>query len=100
MFPIGHVQDLFVACGCQKAVSCEHGTMAVACLQQLFGSNHSGRPALTLSISASEMPANSNIWFADTQGVNLDQPDPARILFGCFPTHRDSLLQTPFDQHS
>ena len=34
----------------------------------------------------------------DVQGVDLDQLEPLRIMFGWFPTYRDSPLQTPFDR--
>lgn len=33
-----------------------------------------------------------------TQGISLDQIEPLRILFGWFPTYKDSPLKTPFDR--
>ena len=32
------------------------------------------------------------------QGIDLDHIEPLRILFGWFPTYRDSPLKTPFDR--
>lgn len=32
------------------------------------------------------------------QGISLDQIEPLRILFGWFPTYKDSPLKTPFDR--
>lgn len=32
------------------------------------------------------------------QGISLDQVEPLRILFGWFPTYKDSPLKTPFDR--
>lgn len=32
------------------------------------------------------------------QGISLDQVEPLRILFGWFPTYKDSPMKTPFDR--